>query len=231
MRAMWALLVVCALSLATGVAPAQYLRLAGGFSTNADYFGGQYEQGAWVGPFGDFDPPFPVNYVTAQFELIFDSSASATGFQLQTSVFDIQHVYLVLTYMRGGELTMRTLSAADLEVHQIEVSDGFMQFALVFDEGALFINLEGAFSFWVDPVLPQLPEYYIAQPRAQFTTDDGAFVDGLFYPTNLGYRVAFSSPPTPPDDGCGAVDLAPPYGVLDFSDVFAFLIGFGAGCP
>jgi len=28
-----------------------------------------------------------------------------------------------------------------------------------------------------------------------------------------------------------AADLAEPFGVLDFSDVFAFLVAFGGGCP
>eukprot|EP00913_Durusdinium_trenchii_P006083 g5695.t1 len=31
--------------------------------------------------------------------------------------------------------------------------------------------------------------------------------------------------------GCSDADLAPPFGVLDFSDVLSFLTAFGAGCP
>ncbi len=34
-----------------------------------------------------------------------------------------------------------------------------------------------------------------------------------------------------PSPGCSAVDLAEPYGSLDFSDVISFLTLFGAGCP
>ena len=37
--------------------------------------------------------------------------------------------------------------------------------------------------------------------------------------------------PTEPMAGCNAADLAMPFGVLDFSDVVAFLGAFGAGCP
>ncbi len=33
------------------------------------------------------------------------------------------------------------------------------------------------------------------------------------------------------DPSCNPADLAEPYGVLDFSDVFAFLKAFGGGCP
>ncbi|MEZ6242607.1 MAG: hypothetical protein R3B57_06135 [Phycisphaerales bacterium] len=232
MSGMKGLLVACAMSVAAGVAPAQlYLRLAGGFSTNADYFGYESTQGGWVGTYDDFEPAFPPNYATAQFEMIFDVTASADAFQHLVSVFDIEYVNLIVTYMGAFELTTRTLTTDDLELHQIEVADNFMQFVLVFDEGALLIGLEGATSFWPDPTLPQLKEDYIAQPRIQFTTDHGTFIDSLFYSTNMGYRVSESSPPAPPADGCGAVDLAPPYGVLDFSDVLAFLIAFGAGCP
>ncbi len=35
----------------------------------------------------------------------------------------------------------------------------------------------------------------------------------------------------PPQEACSAADLAPPFGVLDFSDVFDFLVAFGTGCP
>ena len=31
--------------------------------------------------------------------------------------------------------------------------------------------------------------------------------------------------------GCSLADLAPPFGVLDFSDVLTFLTAYGAGCP
>ncbi|MEZ6244203.1 MAG: hypothetical protein R3B57_14305 [Phycisphaerales bacterium] len=43
----------------------------------------------------------------------------------------------------------------------------------------------------------------------------------------VGVRVV--DPPESP--GCSAADIASPFGVLDFSDVFAFLMAFGGGCP
>ncbi|MEZ6244201.1 MAG: hypothetical protein R3B57_14295 [Phycisphaerales bacterium] len=44
----------------------------------------------------------------------------------------------------------------------------------------------------------------------------------------VSYNVRLVDAPTDP---CSVADLAEPYGVLDFSDVFAFLVAFGAGCP
>ncbi len=51
--------------------------------------------------------------------------------------------------------------------------------------------------------------------------------DGRFFVSVR--EVPDPNPPMP--DGCSEADLAEPYGVLDFSDVVAFLSAFSVGCP
>ncbi len=45
----------------------------------------------------------------------------------------------------------------------------------------------------------------------------------------VSYNVRLVEAPEPPP--CSLADLAPPFGVLNFSDVLEYLVAFGAGCP
>ena len=51
--------------------------------------------------------------------------------------------------------------------------------------------------------------------------------DGFFYPPVECNDIAI----VPGPGGCNGADLAEPLGTLDFSDVTAFLVAFGAGQP
>ncbi|MFI4898748.1 MAG: hypothetical protein ACIARR_13105 [Phycisphaerales bacterium JB059] len=60
--------------------------------------------------------------------------------------------------------------------------------------------------------------------------------DARWSPTNqygpgetVAYMVGFAEAPEPAP--CSEVDLAAPFGLLNFTDIIAFLTAFGAGCP
>ncbi len=221
-------------------ASGQYLRLTGGFSTNADFFGNETPQGGWVGPYEDTEPLFPPNYATAQFEFYFDPNVSPITIDGGVSLHEVAAVSLLLTHAADNQLVRETYQLGDPGVTAvIEYSAGqgyaIASFRVNFGGGLFVLHLDGL-SVIDEPQLGVLPfgNYeYIAQPRVQLATDEGEVIDGQFYTTNLGYRVDFASglPKGDPGPGCALADVAAPFDVLDFSDVLAFLTSFGDGCP
>ncbi len=67
-------------------------------------------------------------------------------------------------------------------------------------------------------------------PTMTFAADtDWSPADQYENGESIVYMLKLASAPEP--DPCSEADLALPFGVLDFSDVLAFLSAFGAGCP
>ncbi len=232
----------CATTLAFLASPAdaQFLRLTGGFSTNADFFGGEMQDGGWVGSFSDSEPVFPPNYATAQFEIYFDPGTAAIDIDGVMSVHEVAAMTLHLTHTVDDRLVRETYELGDpgvAAVIEYSAGQGFAiaSFRVTFDGGLFVLHLDGlnVLSTPVAGVLPIDNYEYISAPRVQLATDAGEVIDGLFYTTNLGYRVDDASvlPNGDPGPGCSLADVAPPFDVLDFSDVLGFLIAFGAGCP
>ncbi len=233
-KAAMSVVLVWAIGMLASPAHAQFMKLSGGFSTNADFFGGENQFGGWVGAFDDDEPIFPPNYATAQFEIFFDPGLAPVAAEGMLSVHEIADAMIILTHSVDGRLERETIRMGDLGVSAaIEYSLYIATFRVTYNGGIFAVHLDGL-NHEFDPfpgVLPANNLEYIAQPRVQLATDEGEFIDGAIHATNLGYRVDFVSE-LPPNDiqGCSVADIAAPFGVVNFDDVLAFLTTFGEGC-
>jgi len=215
------LLLVVLLAFAVAPARAQWLRLDFSFSAspnNAPELVSAFEVGGAHGWF-QFDTdrapidsgPLGIIYEIDSFE-VSRFLASASGSQMGS--------------LTERDAVARFKAAPDFDFYALQIFDkddnALVSLQMFVADGSVFDGI----------TLPDAPASYDAPSAGgglQFIGVGGiaqVFDDGDF---GFRYRVTETGAPTPKP--CSEVDLAEPFGVLDFDDVLAFLIAFAPGCP
>lgn len=101
------------------------------------------------------------------------------------------------------------------------------------DDAELSLHASSAFSQGMTS-LPDIPSAfkhssdgpmsYFHKVGTTWDPDEGYHNGAFVYWVNVVEDPNASEP-------CGIADLAPPFGILDFADILAYLSAFGAGCP
>ncbi len=203
--------------------------------------------------FATFVPPEPGDFpgiagdrfaVTAT--ILFDAGAPPVSADKNFVVFDVEHFRAdVLALKAPGEprFTLTPDNAAASIVYVVR--DDTLLFSILEAERTFRLTIErpaGSFSGAMTS-LPDAPADYafdgtdndeVSATYMRVSTAES--VEAVWNPDDLyergetvAYMVRQASPRDP--EPCSAVDLATPFGVLNFSDVLAFLAAFGAGCP
>ncbi len=197
--------------------------------------------------------------VTAR--VYFDPASAPSGQDGDTTIFPLEYVEFDITHRATGKTRRVVFSDDSRFVGSVrsDPSDalftGRPTFTIIFGgagAGTPGVSATGSLSI-VEPAghpgpnptqLPSSPSGYNGAGNVflEVNVEDGEGVSGIssvWVPTSslftggtFSYTVSSDDPPTPPaPEACSPADLDVPFGALDFSDVLAFLVAFGAGCP
>lgn len=152
------------------------------------------------------------------------------GIIYEIDAFDVSRFFSRVDSAHSGRLTERDAvarfkAAPDVDFYALQVfdeSDNPLASVQVFvDDGGLFAG----------PTLPgDVASYHstFAGGSVQFIGIGG--IGQVYNDGDFGFRFRVREVAAPEPKPCSEVDLAEPFGVLNFDDVLAFLVEFGAGC-
>ncbi len=226
------------LALARPRASAQWLELSTSMIANPFEVFSQPEPGEFGGSSGDRVG------VTGLFT--FSTSAPPTTVTTLFVIFDIADFSVTIVDLHpsgDAPVTLTPLTSTAGLFYSIE-SDSLTVLVMDSDHTYTFVidSPAGSFSPGMRS-LPDLPADYAFdgattdqvsasyQDAAMAFPADTDWSPASGYENNelVSYMLRAASEPAGP--ACSQADLAPPFGVHDFSDVLAFLTAFGAGCP
>ena len=215
------LVLLMLLGVLTSPAPAQWLRFEFSFTASANSS-------------TELVPEFEMGGAHGWF--VFDTErapieSGPTGIVYEIDAFDVSRFLSRVDGAHSGRLTERDAyaqfkAAPDVDFYALQIFDqddnALVSVQVFVDDGGLFAGA----------TLPDdVASYHstFAGGSVQFVGEAG--LGQVYNDGDLGFRFRVREVGAPEPKPCSEVDLAEPFGVLNFDDVLAFLVRFGAGCP